>query len=808
MTSVPDTSASPPTRIGGIPTPILIDTAVVAVLGIIGMVGFGTAFDSSEYLLAGIGGLFVGALAALVAFRLGFGPLLTAAVALVAYYLLGSPIAFTGSALFGFLPNLTTLSNLTIGPVFGWADLITLRAPVSLPDYVTAVPYVSGWLVALVSVTLAARWLPRRRRTAARASVLLIGPALLYIAGVLLGTDEPYFAGARGIAFAALALVWLGWRRRDGGAIAIEGARALLRRKIIGTAAVVLAAVVTGAVVGTAIAPPAESRFVLREKVEPPFEPLAYPSPLAGFRKYTKDLEDTTIFSVTGLRAGEKIRLASMDTYNGVIWGVAGAEQASDASGSFRLVGRTIPAPTFLTSSQDTSLSISIDAYNDVWVPDAGYADELTFTDPVGKQNVENVRYNEATGTAVVTSGLSKGGSYTLDAALQEIPEDKALEKVPVASFPAGTVSNTPDQVVAKAAEVTADENSPIGKLRAIEQYLITTGFLSHGTASDQVPSRAGHGADRMFDMVTKPTMVGDEEQYSSLFALMARSLGYPVRVVMGFDPELAEDSTGAVKISGKNVTAWAEVAFEGVGWVPFNPTPDETDVPQDQVPKPQTEPQPQVRQPPRTDNEQDDLVTAVEIDENKDDENTLLGLPTWIVVVGIILAVPLILVVLPLLLIAAAKRRRMRRRRDAASGYASVAGAWDEVLDRYSELGYTVPTRTTRVHVASGLQEQLSGQPTGLRELAREADTAVFSGREIGAEDSKRVWTEAMAAVAAAQSAASTTRRLLALFRVSAARRWAARLTATAAAEASKSRAPGASRTTTTKLKLRKAKK
>ena len=49
-----------------------------------------------------------------------------------------------------------------------------------------------------------------------RLGLLLVGPVVVYGAGVLLGTDEPYFAAVRGVAFAAIALIWLGWRRRLG----------------------------------------------------------------------------------------------------------------------------------------------------------------------------------------------------------------------------------------------------------------------------------------------------------------------------------------------------------------------------------------------------------------------------------------------------------------------------------------------------------------------------------------------------------------------------------------------------------------
>jgi transglutaminase-like putative cysteine protease/Tfp pilus assembly protein PilX len=762
-----------------------VDVATLLLLATIAMVGLGSAFDSRDYLVAGLGGLVVGALAALIAQRLHLSLLLTAAVALVAYFVLGSAFALPGDALFGFIPTASTLASLTIGTVYGWADILTLRAPVSLPDYVTAVPYLAGWLVAFVSITLATRWLPRHPRTAWRSALLLLGPVVLYITGVLLGTDEAYFAAVRGITFACIALLWLGWRRRDSAQVALAGGKQMLRRKILGSAVVIVAAAAVGALIGGLVVPPSEDRFVLRENVDPPFEQLIYPSPLAGFRQYTKDYVDTTLMTVSGLQAGQRIRLATMDTYDGVTWGVAGAEESSDSSGQFSLVGRTIPESPLLTADANTTLEVTVAGYDDVWIPSTGYANEISLSEDLSVSE-EDVRYNEATGTGVLTSGLASGDSYSIVATQQELPAPESLADVPVAGIAPSAVSRIPDPVIAKAAEIANTASTPYEKLQAIEQWMVTTGFLSHGTASDQAPSRAGHGADRMFDMVTLPTMVGDEEQYASLFALMARSFNYPVRVVMGFAPEATEG--GQVAVTGDDVTAWVEVAFDGVGWLPFYPTPDETDVPQDQVPKPQTEPQPQVRQPPRTDTEPDDLVTAVEIDDSDDEENNPFIVPTWVFILGIALAIPIVLLLIPLLVIGALKKRRMRRRRAASSGDRAVAGAWDEALDQYSELGFDVPTRTTRRHVADGLQGQVLDrgvtEATGLRSLAAHTDDAVFGGREVSTEETDRAWTEALTSVAIARAAVTRSRRFASRFRVSAARAWAARIARSAAAE------------------------
>jgi transglutaminase-like putative cysteine protease len=754
----------------------IADTAVILVLSIIAMAGFGSAFTSYTYLIAGAGGLIVVAAAVLLCQRLGLNVLLTAALAVVAWYIFGPAIALPAEALFGVIPTLSSFASLSIGAVDGWSDLITLHAPVSLPEYINAVPYAAGGLVALATALLAGRWLPSGRRTPLRAAVLLIGPVALYISSVLLGTDEPYFAGIRGIGFAALALVWLGWRRRDGASLALGNGSALFRRKVLGTGVIVVVAVVTGVLVGGAIAPTAASRYVLRDHVQPPFQPLTYPAPLAGFRDYTKALNKSTLFSVTGMKAGQVLRLATLDSYNGEIWGVAGAQQPTDSSGDFRLVVKS--------HAITSTVTITVDNYTDYWIPDTGFPTSLAFTSHQATSSLENVRYNDVTGTAVLTTGVKKGVKYRVTDLVPAAVKDASLTRVPVAETATTLVSDTPDTVVAKADAITSKSKTPIAKLRALQQYLFTKGYFSHGTVADQTPSRAGHGADRMNEMVTAPHMVGDQEQYASLFALMARSLNYPVRVVMGFDPKLTTNPTGAVKITGNDVTAWDEVDFQGVGWVPFYPTPKNPDVPQTQVPKPQSEPQPQVRQPPRTNSSPDDLVTPVKISKTKPHKKNLFDLPGWVISTAIGILVPLIIIFVPLLIVLGIKRRRLKRRRFAKRGDLSAAGAWAELLDQFSELGYTIPHKTTRIHVASGLDAQAVDDRFSLGALAVKTDTAVFSGDDIDPAESAELWDTVLAQVDSARSGLGRVRRIVSRYRLSTVRAWFARMSSAASAQ------------------------
>jgi transglutaminase-like putative cysteine protease len=612
------------------------------------------------------------------------------------------------------------------------------------------------------------------------------GPLVLYLLGVLIGTQTPFLATLRGITFAVVALIWLGWRKGSATNASLQERKGLNKHKIIGTAIIAVAAVLVTGLAGSALVPAPESRFVLREKIVPPFDPQDYPSPLGGFRKYTKDLGESELLQISGLQASDRVRLAVMDTYDGRLWDVAGPEAQTGGSGSFSLVGESMPEAPLLTSKGSRTITVSVEAYSGVWLPVVGYPTRLTLpTEPEDK--TQDLRYNAATATTVLTSGVDKGYSYSFDADVQDSYSDEALKDVPTAPVTLPSVDRVPDVVAAKAAEYVGTATGPIGQLREIERQLKVNGFLSHGLASDAVPSRAGHGADRIEELFTRNQMIGDEEQFAAAFALMARSLGYPARVVMGFAPKNVEEGK-AVTVTGEDVTAWVEVPFEGIGWIAFSPTPDEKEIPQDQNPKPKTEPQPQVRQPPRAEKQAEDLLTNVDIndsdDDNKDDD--AFALPGWLIAILWIVGIPLVLYLVPLLIIAALKSRRRKKRREAATADARAAGAWDETLDSYAELGFTVPPVGTRGMLARDLGAQVAvtatlerakadatddgpeSAPELLTRLAYGADEAVFAGVDATDERIDDLWDASENSSQRAASAVGWWRRQLSKFRIS----------------------------------------
>ncbi len=328
---------------GASKTPQWIDLSVLTALAAIALAGFASSFADAAYVLPGMGGLLVGTATILVARRYGFDLLTTAAVAIGAYFLLGTPFTMPDLGFVTILPSPQTLAGLAIGATHGWADVVTLTTPVEAPYYMTVVPYVSAWLVAVLGTVAAVRWFPRHGRTA-RSSLVALAPSVaLYVATVLLGTEVAVAPKSRALAFAAVALVWLAWRPALGDSASAAARRALIIRKTQGALMVVVGALVAGGIVGAASTPTDHDRYVLRENIQPPFDPRDYPSPLDAFRHYTKDLGTTALFSVTGLQPDERIRLATLDSYDGTVWSVTDPGLYPDASGAFRLVGSDFP---------------------------------------------------------------------------------------------------------------------------------------------------------------------------------------------------------------------------------------------------------------------------------------------------------------------------------------------------------------------------------------------------------------------------------------------------------------------------------
>ncbi|HZK51964.1 MAG TPA: DUF3488 and transglutaminase-like domain-containing protein [Actinomycetota bacterium] len=96
---------------------------------------------------------------------------------------------------------------------------------------------------------------------------------------------------------------------------------------------------------------------------------------------------------------------------------------------------------------------------------------------------------------------------------------------------------------------------------------------------------------DYLYRFLTQ-TQEGYCQQFATAFGVMARSLGYPTRLSVGFLPgNIDPEEEGTYVVRGTHAHAWPEVYFEDYGWVSFEPTPRSiASLPHTQEPQPETD--------------------------------------------------------------------------------------------------------------------------------------------------------------------------------------------------------------------------
>ena len=226
-----------------------------------------------------------------------------------------------------------------------------------------------------------------------------------------------------------------------------------------------------------------------------------------------------------------------------------------------------------------------------------------------------------------------------------------------------------------------------------------------------------GNGTDDLVRFLTKGDggRTGYCEQFAAAMAVMARELGIPSRVAVGFlEPEQTGDDTWVY--SSHDLHAWPELFFSGSGWVQFEPTPATraSSVPsytlQDvRVVDPETSPSAsgsaQDELPVRDSNK----AAAQESPSDQAGGQSDGGGFPWIWVAGALV------LVLVLALVALGPRTLRRRRRDQR-GLLGPEEAWQELRDTALDLRLPWPqsrspwqTREALVQLFGGPRDEFT---------------------------------------------------------------------------------------------------
>ena len=151
-----------------------------------------------------------------------------------------------------------------------------------------------------------------------------------------------------------------------------------------------------------------------------------------------------------------------------------------------------------------------------------------------------------------------------------EIPDYSAAQRAgAVASSDPTYVQlpeNLPERIRELALSITDGYATTYAKAQALERYLASNYTYRLADSPEDFPP-AGRDATDWFLFDHQEGTCG---VFSSAFVVMARSVGIPARVVSGW---VVSPMAGTQTVFADQAHQWAEVPFEGLGWVAFEPT-------------------------------------------------------------------------------------------------------------------------------------------------------------------------------------------------------------------------------------------
>ena len=377
---------------------------------------------------------------------------------------------------------------------------------------------------------------------AARALVVpAAGGALLYLAAALLtaGQADPHGLGA----VALLAVIAVGW-------VVVDRPAVLSAALVVGLAAF--------AVVATLL--PARAPFEPRTLVSPPVTDLPVASPLPQLASWAAQ-GDTELFRVRG--PATPTRLVSLADYTGATW---------RASSLYSPLGTVAPPrlPDGVRRAE-TQVEVTIGDLSTPWLPTTGRPTTTSASAAV---------VDPDSGSMVLPSWPRKGFTYTVRSTV-DAPEDADLLAAGVPDAAAArrylALPGLPYSLAEYARRTVADARTPFEKAVAIEEVV-----RAGRTPDAGAPVGSSYARLEMF-LFGAPGSPGagkgTAEQFASAYAVLARAVGLPTRLVVGFRPvPPGEDGVAVVRAS--DATAWPEVYFAGWGWVPFDPVSGTDDGP------------------------------------------------------------------------------------------------------------------------------------------------------------------------------------------------------------------------------------
>lgn len=610
------------------------------------------------------------------------------------------------------------VADLGEGLVHGWARVLTTELPVAgrmdllvAPMVVIGLGTVAGVLTLLRSRSV---WLP-------------VAPLLVIVAaGLAFGNgaaDQPWWVVAIVVGGSGLLALLrsslpvsessLDERVLDGSTLAMPalGGFAAL------AGAVALAVLLTGPTPVRNETDP----FTLRRYVTPDQDDLRLASPLSRAEELAEVEQVMSIEAIKAIPAGTRVRVASLENYDGLAWSPAERLQP---------VGSEISAVT----QAGTQLDVVITPHELglPWIPTVGETTEVrSETEGSGtvllrsaiSGNIATPDLSSSDGTAWRVSGLVAAPSADqlamarlspgLPLSLGEREQNDNVKKLREQAEEIAGADPGSFAAVARLLNLFKNKSEDAGDEFAVDP--------------DAASSQALGGVIRFME-----GRVGNQFQFATSFASVAQMGGIPARVAVGTKLEEAVPEGATVEVDGADLTAWPEVNIAGLGWTAIDPVPDEEGSAGSEAEEQLEEATDQAAaadpdEPPPPD---DPLL-----DTDETEKTDAAGSKLWIVILAL-LALGIGIAASPII------RLFRRRKRQSGSPSERIGGAWAELMDVFIEEGQQRPLSATPSETALLLGGSLDEQGApALHELAQLVERSVFSPGGPEPSDADRAW-------------------------------------------------------------------
>lgn len=293
-------------------------------------------------------------------------------------------------------------------------------------------------------------------------------------------------------------------------------------------------------------------------------------TPIVDIRPSLLQNPPARLFEVTTSRSSYW-RMVSLDTFDGRLWRASNllAEGGDQIEEESDLLAGPV-AQDAVTIEQ----AFLIDDLAVPWLP-AAYRPHLASVEG------EPARFDPDSAVLALEDRAEEGQRYTVTSQVA-IPSRQDLERIDPRPYvdldgtdARGLARYTqlpptvPRRIYTIAGEIASGADTAFEELLALQDHLRTF------TYSELAP--AGHGVNDMLFFL-EGSRTGYCEQFAGTMAVLARALGYPARVAVGFQPGIRDRQvSNRYVVTSDLIHAWTEIYFAQYGWLAFEPTPTRT---------------------------------------------------------------------------------------------------------------------------------------------------------------------------------------------------------------------------------------